>query len=155
MELKYVDLKYLKHKIEKCIDKFYLNELDLLKRENYEVTISSKLAQYLFVEFPKFHVDCEYNKHLNGKKEIYINKEKQEIRPDIVIHERGIDEDNSVYIEIKTDHNPDPRDNDFSKIKAVTKQGGEYEYLLGVFIEFTKDKKDLIIKYFRDGEEWN
>ncbi len=148
-----MDLAYLKKKIKKCIDEFYLNESDLLERKNYEVTISSKFAQYLFMEFPKYDVDCEYDKHINKEKK--VDELNRNVRPDIVIHKRGTDKNNLVYIEIKTDHNTQSREDDYNKIKAMTKQNGEYRYLLGAFIEFSKNKKDLIVKYFRDGEEWN
>jgi len=141
-----MDLEYLKKKIKKCIDEFYLNESDLLKRENYEVTISSKFAQYLFMAFPKYDVDCEYNKHINGEKR--VEELNQNIRPDIVIHKRGTDENNLVYIEIKTEHNTDSRTQDYDKIRAMTKQDGDYKYQLGVFIDFNRNKENLIIIFY-------
>ena len=146
-----MDLEYLKKKIKKCIDEFYLNESDLLKRENYEVTISSKFAQYLFMEFPKYDVDCEYNKHISGEKR--VEELNQNIRPDIVIHKRGTDENNLVYIEIKTEHNRDSRTQDYDKIRAMTKQDGDYKYQLGVFIDFNRNKENLIINFFENGDE--
>lgn len=147
------DLEYLREKITKCVDEFYLNESGLLERENYEVTISSKLAQYIFNEFPRYDVDCEYNKHLDGEKK--VDELNQNIRPDIIIHRRGTDENNLVYIEIKTDHNRELRTHDYDKIKAMTKQKEKYRYSLGLFIDFNRDKEKLNIKYFEDGKECN
>ena len=148
-----MDSEYIKRKIRKCIDEFYLNESDLLKRENYEVTISCKFSQYLFIEFPKFDVDCEYDKHINEEKR--ADELNRNVRPDIVIHKRGLDERNLVYIEIKTDHNRESRDEDYKKIKAMTKHDGQYKYAFGIFIDFSKNKADLIIKFFEDGKECN
>ena len=148
-----MDLEYLKKKIKKCIDEFYLNESDLLKRENYEVTISCKFSQYLFIKFPKFDVDCEYDKHIDSEKR--VKELNQNIRPDIVIHKRGIDDNNLVYIEIKTDHNRTTRNKDYAKIKVLTKQSRAYKYRLGVFIDFNRNKDNLVVKFFEDGKECN
>jgi hypothetical protein len=148
-----MDQEYIKKKIKKCIDEFYLNESVLLKRENYEVTISCKFSQYLFIEFPQFDVDCEYDKHINEEKR--VEELNQNIRPDIIIHKRGIDDNNLVYIEIKTDHNRTTRNKDYTKIKALTKQSGSYKYRLGVFIDFNRNKDNLVVKFFEDGKECN
>lgn len=146
-------LDVIKRKIKHCIERIYEDDSDLFDRNNYEVTISSKLAQYLFVEFKEYDVDCEYDKHINQEKE--VKELNQNIRPDIIIHRRGTDEENLVYIEIKTDHNRESRELDYCKIKAMTKQKGEYGYSLGLFIDFNRDKENLKIKYFKDGIECN
>jgi hypothetical protein len=144
-----MELSKIREKIKTCIDRIYKNDSDLFSRENYEVTISCKFAQYLHDEFPEYSVDCEYNRHIDGHKEC----EGQRIRPDIVIHKRGKDENNLVYIEIKTDHNRDDRADDINKIKCVTKQNGEYKYILGSFIDFNRDKEKLVLRFFENGEE--
>ena len=143
----------IKNLIEKAIDDLYSKDLDLLERENNEVTISCKLAQYLFLKFPGYQVDCEYNRHLKDTKRINLGNTRKIIRPDIIIHKRGIDEGNLIYSEIKTDHNIESREEDLNKIKAMTDLKGEYRYKLGIFIDFYRDKDDLIIRYFQDGEE--
>lgn len=148
-----MNLDLIKRRMQRCIDKIYENDSDLFDRNNYEVTINSKLAQYLFIEFKEYDVDCEYNKHINqGKRSKKLNKN---IRPDILIHRRGSDEYNLVYIEIKTDHNIESRTLDYDKIKSTTKQKGEYGYSVGLFIDFNRDKEKLNIKYFKDGKECN
>jgi len=119
----------IKRRIKQCIEKIYEYDSDLFDRNNYEVMISSKLAQYLFIEFKEYDVDCEYNKHINQEKG--VKELNQNIRPDIIIHRRGTDEDNLVYIEIKTDHNKESRTSDYNKIKLISKQKGEYRYSLG------------------------
>jgi hypothetical protein len=146
-------INIIKNLIEKAVDDLYLNDIDLLESESCEVTISCKLAQYLFLKFPGYQVDCEYNRHLNNTKRINLDKTRKKIRPDIIIHKRGIDEGNIIYSEIKTDHNIESREEDLNKIKAMTDLKGEYRYKLGIFIDFYRDKDDLIIRYFQDGEE--
>jgi len=112
----------IKRRLEYCIDSIYVNESDLFIRNNYEVTISTKLAQYLFIEFRNYDVDCEYNKHFDGRK--FVEELDAEVRPDIIIHKRGNDKDNLVYIEIKKEQNRLSRDYDYSKIQALTKKRG-------------------------------
>jgi hypothetical protein len=146
-----MNLDVIKRNILHCIDKIYENDYALFERNNYEVTISCKLAQYLFVEFKKFDVDCEYNKHIDQEK--YNSELNQNIRPDIIIHKRGTDEDNLVYIEIKTDHNRELRTFDYEKIKSMTKQDGEYKYSLGLFVDFNRIKENSDIIFFEDGKE--
>jgi len=146
-----MDLEYIRNQIKKCFDAFYLNDSDLLIRDNYEVTISCKFSQYLFSEFPKYDVDCEYNKHIDDDKEL---NGIGIVRPDIVIHKRGTDEKNLVYIEIKTDHNRKSREADYEKVKEATKQSGRYKYCLGVFIDLNRNKGKSVFKYFKDGKEW-
>ena len=51
-----MDLNEAVRKINHCIRNLYSNDLDLFERNNYEVTISAKLAQYLFIEFRDYHL---------------------------------------------------------------------------------------------------
>lgn len=141
----------VRRKIENCVYNLYLYDCDLLERGNHELTISLKLAQYLFCEFKEFDVDCEYNKHIDNAK--YSEELMHNVRPDIVIHKRGFDYKNTVYMEIKTSQNSENREYDLRKVFAMTKNDGDFKYKLGVFIDFTKKKKDCIIKYFKDGGE--
>ena len=139
--------------VEEAVDDLYSKDFDLLERENNEVTISCKLAQYLFLKFPGYRVDCEYNRHLNNIKRMNLDNTRKIIKPDIIIHKRGIDKDNLVYIEIKTDHNDKSRKEDYKKIKAATDSKGEFRYKLGIFIGFNRNKDNLLTRYFQDGEE--
>lgn len=149
-----MEIEKVKNLVERAVNDLYLMDLDLLERENNEVTISCKLAQYLFLKFPGYRVDCEYNRHLNDIKRMNLDNTKKIIKPDIIIHKRDIDKDNLVYIEIKTDHNNENREEDYKKIKAATDPKGEFRYKLGIFIDFNRNKDNLSMKYYQDGEEW-
>lgn len=146
-------IEEIKNLIKEAIDELYSKDFDLLERENNEVTISCKLAQYLFLKFPSYKVDCEYNRHLKGIKKINLGNTKKIIKPDIIIHKRDTNKNNLVYIEIKTDHNNESREEDYRRIKAFTDSKGEYRYSLGIFIDFYRSKDELVIRYFQDGEE--
>jgi hypothetical protein len=140
-------MKKLINKIEESINLVYKNDLDLIWRNNYEVTISCKLSQYLFLLFKDYHVDCEYNKHIDNPKEINWVW----IRPDIVIHTRWTDENNLVCIEIKKETNPEDRNKDYQKLKDFTKNWWEYRYKLWVFIDFWIEKPNII--YFTNWKQ--
>ncbi len=144
-------LDVIKRRVRHCIEKIYEDDSDLFDRNNYEVTISCKLAQYLFTKFSNYDVDCEYDKHKNNKKEMEIDKQIKERRPDILIHKRGNDENNLAVIEIKKSTSSGSRRLDYKKLKSMTLQTGEYRYKLGIFINFAVGKYDLT--FFVDGEK--
>ena len=146
-----IKISEIKQKINHAIEQFYQNDSDLLNRDNYEVTVSCKLSQYLCPLFQDYSVDSEYNKHIDSEK--HNSELNKEIRPDIIIHKRGNDDDNLVYIEIKTDHNNDNRQDDIKKVISMTKQTGEYKYKLGIFIDFNRNRENLVVHHFKDGEE--
>lgn len=148
-----MDRDTIKDKINRCIDRIYIEDGDLFHRKNYEVTISSKLAHYLFLEFPEYDVDCEYNKHIDNEKEATINGVIKNIRPDISVHKRGTDDHNLVAIEIKKIQNRTNRNLDYEKLSALTNDGDEYRYSLGVFIDFTQSPDNRIVKFFEHGRE--
>jgi len=105
----------------------------------------------LFIEFKEFDIDCEYDRHIDHQKR--VENLDSNIRPDIVIHKRGKDDNNLVYIEVKKEQNKTSRNKDFKKIIEMTKLNGEYRYKLGIFIDFYKNKEDTTIKYFINGKE--
>jgi hypothetical protein len=146
-----MNLDVIKRRIKHCVDLIYENDSDLFGRGNYEVTISSKLAQYLFLEFKDYDVDCEYDRHIDNEKRVDILNSN--VRPDIVIHKRGTDSHNLAYIEIKKEQNVSSREHDFDKISAMTVHNGEYNYSIGVFIDFSRYKNRLVIRYFVNGDE--
>lgn len=133
--------------IEEAITSMYQNDFDLISRNNYEVSISCKLSQYLCFTFPDYQVDAEYDKHIDDDKRLNWVKR----RPDIVIHKRWNDKDNLICIEIKKKTNTENRNNDYQKLTEFTNTDMEYWYKLWVFIDFGKDKKVNVV-YF---SEWS
>jgi len=94
----------------------------LLKNNLNERTISFKLAEYLQKEYDgKYTVDCEYNRmskddknmdegYITKKLHLYVEKIKtnndkaQTVFPDIIIHKKGINDNNFLVIEIKLEN---------------------------------------------------
>ncbi len=138
------------YKIKKAIKKLYKYDSDLIYRNNYEVTISCKLSQYLFRMFPKYDVDAEYNKHIDNPKIL----DWTEVRPDILIHKRWNDKDNLICIEIKKLTNSEARNKDYNKLINFTDINKWYWYKLWVFIDFWDQEAKII--YFSDWKQlWN
>ena len=88
----------VKAEIKSAIEKFINNDKkDLVAVGIYEPSVSHRIAVYLENEFPKYKVDCEYNKDGESSK---LNSEGKKVRPDIIVHKRGIS-NNLVVIEVK------------------------------------------------------
>jgi hypothetical protein len=127
-------------------------------------------------------VDCEYNRHRGAIKQHAV-KDKLRARveelknrilkehpkregwyvfsvfPDIIVHERGEDENNLLVLELKRASNDFDDELDKIKLRLFTKQGDEdgYDYILGAsVIAFDADKfgpRCLAIgRLFIDGE---
>jgi len=144
-----MELKEAVRRINHCISNLYSYDQDLFERNNYEVTISTKLAQYLFVEFREYDVDCEYDKHKNKPKRL-LDLDRN-IRPDIIIHKRGKDDNNLICIELKKSNLN--KKEDTKKLKALTKVSGDYKYKLGILIIISKNKDEQKIEYYENGKE--
>lgn len=155
----------VRNKIETAYKKLLKKDLHLLEKDVNERSITHKLAEYLQLEFPKYHVDCEYNRNLSGQKllvswEKQISELEQEMEkavtsekrksfiarvlnngltvyPDIIIHRRGTT-NNIVVIEAKKTSN---NEDDESKLKAY-KQDINYKYAYFVQFPVNKDLHD-------------
>ena len=99
----------IKDKIINCVDKLYSKDKYLFDCKVCERCLMFRLAYYLQVEFPKYFVDCEFN-----KMGFIGNKNQDKIEPnslgdglkrmfaDIIIHKRNSNtEDNFICLEIK------------------------------------------------------
>jgi len=121
----------------------------LLDNDVNERSITHKLAEHLQREFPRWNVDCEYNRlNRNAKrlrmvfdqhKEHFLPDEEciledlvaRTVYPDIIIHKRGTHE-NLVVIEVKKG-NGGALNPDLDKLAAFTRDA-DYEYLIGLLL---------------------
>jgi len=137
----------IKRKIREALKLFITKDKQaLLQVDIYEPTISHRIAVYLEELFPEFDIDCEYNKTLLGKKKTLLGKKKnrngKKIRPDIIIHVRGTNEDNSVILEIKkSGKNSKLARTDIEKLRGCMADTLNYD--LGVFIGILKRNIDI------------
>lgn len=157
-------------KLDIAIDKIYSDDYDkhLLDCRVCERCLMFRLAYYLQQEFPDYSVDCELNKMGVGdyKSECKIEPimdngrlKGKKMYADIVIHKRGLSSENKFCIELKV--NRRNIEADFTRLKNMTNLTGfliehtryTYAYQLGASVYLPKDKKNIEIKYFSNGNK--
>lgn len=111
------------------IDCLLENDSYLLEEDLHEQSISHKLAEYIQQELPEWDVDCEYNKDLDEVKSLE-DYDKDSVRPDIVVHTRGTNE-NILVIEIKLTTSDE--DDDENKVQKYV-NSPELDYQHGFFL---------------------
>ncbi len=148
-------MKEVKIKIEQAIQNFLKNENQLLTRNLNEVLMSTSLAKYVAEEFEGYDTDSEYNGDIdkpNDRKALEIaanrinevkkkvnDKNTYKIYPDIIVHERGSNDNNHLVFEIKKDiHSENKKEYDLIKLEHLTinYMGNHYNYDLGIQIIF-------------------
>lgn len=115
----------------------FANDAFLLKTNVAERTIAAQLAEYLRPHFPGHRVDVEYNRHGREPKMLAVPDQyrgggKKLIYPDVVIHQRGNDDENLLVIQIKKETNHDPRDYDRAVVEGMKRQ---FRYRRGLLID--------------------
>lgn len=158
-----MDNKELIYNVIVALKGFLNMERELLVLNASERSISHKLAEYLQTVFKEWTVDCEYNrlgerpKTLPSRLFEDIKDDDQDAKtifPDIIIHKRGIPEENILVIEIKKSNSGVRKNKDITKLKAFTDATGDYGYKLGLFIIFDIQNKKLgDVRSFENGEE--
>ena len=162
--------------IEKCENNNFSccnNDAYLLTNDVHEQSLSGALYYYLNKSLSnkkiisrtnKRSLDMEYNKTFiieNDKinpKRISCNSNcflknkicdgKKYFRPDIILHQRGNNNENILIIECKKANDIEDNDvqYDFEKLKAFTCENGNFKYKIGVSIVF--NNKHPILTYF-------
>jgi len=147
----------IKNKVEIAIHILFEKDAFLLDNDTNERSVSHKLAEYLQILFPDWHVDCEYNrrgyeiKELEGIEECSEEIRTNRVYPDIIIHQRGTIR-NLLVVEIKT--NTPESVCDIEKLKLFTSEHGEYRYDFGLFIKFNRTNNPTM-KWYANGNEMN
>lgn len=140
----------------------YKNDKFLIENGLCERCIMFRFAHYLADLYPDYDVDCEYNRHKNNVKKINANTTAF---PDVIIHTRGIDDNNFAVIELKNKTNKDVpgRENDKIKLQAMTKSDNDgekdslynYGYKFGLAIKVCENLQETMnsIVVYRQGEK--
>jgi len=150
-----VDLGMIENRvIIPALEKLTEKDVKLINLEPWEECINHRLAVYLeqmlrtLDVFP-YNVDMEYDKRLDGEKDVYVDGEKISIRPDILIHERGKMRNNLLVIEAKKGR---PSKHDLDKIHGL--MGEDYHYDFGCTISYLPgaDRIEYVLHHKLDGE---
>jgi hypothetical protein len=139
-------------KVEEALNKLYEKDQYLIHSEKNnhvsERSITHKLGAYLTPLFEEYDVDCEYNRF--GYEGKFVEKLKQNVIPDIIIHKRG-KRNNFIAIEVKTWWNKSKVSADKDKLTELTKSKYNYEYGISLVINKSRDKVFKVI--FSKGKE--
>lgn len=167
-----MDDRQILERVRNAIASFLANDADCLARGLNEVNLSANLAFHLKNEFKEYNVDAEYNGDIdkpNDRKALMIAKSRMSelkrdtsqddsynLRPDIIVHKRGTNENNLVVIEVKKDIHPKlEKEYDLIKLEHLTINylGNHYNYRLGIALELGTDKNVGSFKetIFKDG----
>ena len=161
--------------LKQSVDLLYKNDSYLIKHSVHEQDISHRIAYYFenllnnysWYKKSSFNVDVEYNKNFDDLKRVYSNCDdcgnarcyinqssyyidnyQSPCKPDIILHERGSNDNNILVIEIKKCNNECKED--FAKLSAFTCNASDYKYKIGIYINIDNQPS---YKYFKDGQE--
>lgn len=161
--------------LKQSVDLLYKNDSYLIKHSVHEQDISHRIAYYFenllnnysWYKKSSFNVDVEYNKNFDDPKRVYSNCDdcgnarcyinqssyyidnyQSPCKPDIILHERGSNDNNILVIEIKKCNNECKED--FAKLSAFTCNASDYKYKIGIYINIDNQPS---YKYFKDGQE--
>lgn len=141
-------------KVEQALNKLYEKDQYLIHSEKNnhvsERSITHKLGAYLTPLFEEYDVDCEYNRF--GYEGKFVEKLKQNVIPDIIIHKRGR-RNNFIAIEVKTWWNKSKVSEDKKKLIELTKTKYNYKYGISLVINKNRDEVSKVIFY--KGKELN
>lgn len=138
-------------KVEEALNKLYEKDQYLIHSDGNnhvsERSITHKLGAYLTPLFEAYDVDCEYNRF--GYEGKFVEKLKQNVIPDIIIHKRGV-VNNFIAVEIKTWWNKHKRSSDIDKLTELTR--GKYHYKYGLSIVINKNRDLVTVTIIESGE---
>ena len=132
-ELNKINNKRIKNIVKNVLLKFFEKDVYFLENNMNEVSITQKLGCYFQELFSEYNVDTEYNRDHNNPKQIVQDGRRRNIKPDIIVHNRGSNDFNYLVIEAKKSNNRDA-ESDLDKLQAYLRTPLEYDFAL--FIEF-------------------
>ncbi|MDD4931167.1 MAG: hypothetical protein PHG66_03385 [Candidatus Colwellbacteria bacterium] len=117
-------------KVERAVRSSIKTDFEILKNGRVERSFTSHLARAIQDEISEHNIygDPFYNKHLGAAK--YLNGKIIEL--DVAVHERNVDTNNLVAIELETNNHPEG--NDIWKIEGLTHNLGGYGYKIGLYL---------------------
>lgn len=134
--------------VARALSELLANDQDLLAIDSNERSITFRFAMYLQPYFPRWTVDCEYNrdgiepKRL-GDLGLYPYSDDDEAKtvfPDVIVHRRGTRE-NHLVLEFKKSTSRVDKAIDLRKLQGYRQQLG-YEHAL--FVEVGTEGRGVI-----------
>lgn len=146
-----MDLATVKQIMELSLSRLVEKDNELIDRKVKEECINHRLAVYIDEYYRQFcgernhcKVDLEYNKNLDNGKQVYVRTGNLiKIRPDILLHKRGSNDNNLIAIETKKDWFSR---HDTEKIQALLKP--PFKYCYGFIILYRPLKPEMKVRFF-------
>ncbi len=198
MSFRDINFNCLEEIIIPAIDSFYNEpkDRDLIQRDANERTIVANIyskanstlneKQNTTKELGNLGIDIEYNRNYVDPKKVYEkcnscqrqgclikqrNLHPTTSSPDMIIHQRGSNEDNQVVIEYKKSSNKNAQDRDDDKAKLIYftcqqpflhHEDENYQYHIGFFIDLDIDRYSVTtyqdatydVPRYRQGGVW-
>ena len=164
-----MDKREIEIKLQGALAQLIKDDEFLLVNEVNERSLTHVLAIYLAKEFPKYHVDCEYNRMFKDGEQVPKGAVRLSGRvpiddlnartafPDIIVHRREDDLHNLLVIEAKKLAPQSNFSEDFMKLNGFmeTKHANGLGYIFSAFVEFNtgapKESKAMVKEW---GELW-
>lgn len=151
------DEQCIKRYVQDSIDMLYRKDSFLLENDTNERSITHKLAGYLENYFPKWDVDCEYNrirgevKRLPPESVASDDTKAVTVFPDIIVHKRNTGE-NLLVIEVKkaSNNKDDAKLKDLKKLRQFKQD--PYNYLFAIFLVLDEKTNEKPIRFIEKEE---
>lgn len=140
----------IKRLIEKALDKLYKEDYNSLICLNHKKHVGERACVFRFgiyfsqilkreKQFKGYNLDCEYNRNYDDPKR---KNNGDLIIPDIILHERGNNDNNIVVIEFKGWWSDvKSQKDDIYKLKELVDPCGKYKYQYGYSIKLNNVEK--------------
>jgi hypothetical protein len=136
-----MELGQIEDIVSSAIQRFLENDYHLLETDGSERTMTCVFSRYLAEQLPDWAVDCEYNRDRDSTKRLILEHGREEtyrlakpvpVIPDIIVHQRGTDE-NLLVIEAKKSSSSESGNFDWHKLREYVEQ---LRYRYALFLEF-------------------
>lgn len=140
------EIENLEKYVKQAMKELYNKDRILLKDNVSERCLVYNFARHLEkilkdTEYRNLSIDLEYNRRCERLKELEGQKTSY---PDLIVHERGTDDKNTIVIEFKKWNNKNIKvlEKDRKKLKGFKY---EYRYKMPILIIFDKENSEKVI----------
>ncbi|GHA71937.1 hypothetical protein GCM10009007_11080 [Formosimonas limnophila] len=143
---------YVELAIKSSIGDLYQHDHHLMAVNSSERSLTHQLAIHLAKYFPNHHVDCEYNRNGCDPKMLRLPVcsnvssdalDAKTVFPDIVVHDRGNNDNNLLVIEVKKASSSESPEHDKDKLRAF-KNELSYQFAFHITLDLQKQKYEEI-----------
>lgn len=152
------DLAEVQGVVREAIRRLYRVDAQLIEHNVNERSVTHWLAAYLQEFFPRWNVDCEYNRNELDPKRLPIapvqiasdDTKGKTVYPDIIVHHRGHKgrDANLLVIEAKKTWTRDSADEDRRKLEEFGRSE-DFAYSFGALVLL--DRGGAEIEWYQDG----